>query len=284
MPARYSGFPSFAEWDRCAPNLEHWERYVASLNEIEMTSYILQRVRLIIKEAASARRRGAKENGEKIAGLSLFRAMCEAAVPEIKVTASRSFEAQLLTYNHVMDFAVKKRKMSESWICRLHLLLSGAPKKTEALKTDRIKEALRQSGPYKRVNNRMVRRKGRNLPGAPVSRTSAEMRKFCRELCSKTFLDAHPVLQASYAHYALVLIHPFADGNGRVARTLAFTFMYRANLIPTLVLNRNRGEYLSALRSADFGDFQPFINLVNESAVESVRLIKRSIVSAMQQG
>lgn len=30
------------------------------------------------------------------------------------------------------------------------------------------------------------------------------------------FVKAHPVLQAAWAHFAFVAVHPFADGNGRV--------------------------------------------------------------------
>jgi Fic family protein len=37
----------------------------------------------------------------------------------------------------------------------------------------------------------------------------------------------HPVLKAGIAHYQLVTIHPFMDGNGRTARALATFILYR---------------------------------------------------------
>ncbi|OGP02671.1 MAG: hypothetical protein A2Z91_01540 [Deltaproteobacteria bacterium GWA2_38_16] len=39
--------------------------------------------------------------------------------------------------------------------------------------------------------------------------------------------DTHPILKAGIAHYQLVSIHPFMDGNGRTARALATFLLYR---------------------------------------------------------
>jgi len=71
---------------------------------------------------------------------------------------------------------------------------------------------------YKIMPNHVRTRKGADHSYAPVDVTPAEMARLVAELRSDAFLTAHPVLQAAYAHYGLVAIHPFADGNGRVAR------------------------------------------------------------------
>ncbi len=39
--------------------------------------------------------------------------------------------------------------------------------------------------------------------------------------------DIHPVLKSGIVHYELVRIHPFLDGNGRVARALAILILYQ---------------------------------------------------------
>ncbi len=41
--------------------------------------------------------------------------------------------------------------------------------------------------------------------------------------------ELHPVLKAGIAHYELVRIHPFADGNGRTARAVATLILFRDN-------------------------------------------------------
>ena len=65
------------------------------------------------------------------------------------------------------------------------------------------------------------------------------------------FEQAHPVLRTAYAHYALVVVHPFADLNGRAARALASTFLLQAQQIPLVIFADQRNEYLDALTAAD---------------------------------
>ena len=51
----------------------------------------------------------------------------------------------------------------------------------------------------------------------------------------------HPAVQAAYAHYALTAIHPFADGNGRLARTVASVFLMRSAGVPLFLVELARG-------------------------------------------
>lgn len=69
---------------------------------------------------------------------------------------------------------------------------------------------------------------------APVAEAQPEMARLIREIRSGSFTEAHPVMQAAFAHYAFVCIHPFPDGNGRVARALASVFLYRSPGVPLL--------------------------------------------------
>ncbi len=116
---------------------------------------------------------------------------------------------------------------------------------------------------------------------APVELTPAEMHRLVTELRSEAFLAAHPVLQASYAHYAFIVIHPFADGNGRVARALASLFMYRARSIPLLILSDQKQEYFAALEPADKRDFQLFVDFALDRAIEAMQLVQESVRAQM---
>lgn len=64
-----------------------------------------------------------------------------------------------------------------------------------------------------------------------------------------------PPVIAGVAHYALTDIHPFADGNGRVARLLSATILMRLGLISRRLFSferyyaENRNAYYAALRS-----------------------------------
>lgn len=50
---------------------------------------------------------------------------------------------------------------------------------------------------------------------------------FFKWLNSKEAKEVHPVLKAGIAHYVLVAIHPFVEGNGRTARAFATLIMLR---------------------------------------------------------
>lgn len=65
------------------------------------------------------------------------------------------------------------------------------------------------------------------------------------------------------AHYRLVAIHPFADGNGRTARLLMNLVLLRAGYPPISVRPEDRVAYLAALEHASVTeDRQPFEDLL----------------------
>lgn len=64
---------------------------------------------------------------------------------------------------------------------------------------------------------------------------------------------AHPVAFASEAHYRLVSIHPFVDGNGRTARLLMNLLLLRAGYTPALIRTRDRLAYVNSLEEAQLG-------------------------------
>lgn len=68
---------------------------------------------------------------------------------------------------------------------------------------------------------------------------------------SNQFIELNPVMQAVEAHVRFVSIHPFTDGNGRVARLLANYFMWRKNLPGFLLSHQNRERYYDALEECN---------------------------------
>jgi len=57
----------------------------------------------------------------------------------------------------------------------------------------------------------------------------------------------HPLRFAAEAHYRLVKIHPFQDGNGRLSRLLMNIILMRAGYPPTLIKLEDRQEYFESL-------------------------------------
>jgi Fic family protein len=72
--------------------------------------------------------------------------------------------------------------------------------------------------------------------------------------------NAPPAPATSFdAHYRLVAIHPFADGNGRTARLLMNLLLLRAGYPPVAVRPEDRKTYLDTLEQATVtDDLKPF--------------------------
>ncbi len=63
--------------------------------------------------------------------------------------------------------------------------------------------------------------------------------------------DIESVYELSFmAHYNLVYIHPWADGNGRMSRLVMNMIQIEYGLIPSIVKNESRNEYISSLAKA----------------------------------
>lgn len=63
----------------------------------------------------------------------------------------------------------------------------------------------------------------------------------------------HPVAVAGEAHYRLVSIHPFVDGNGRTARLLMNLLLMMQGYPPAIIRKQDRLAYLRALEKAQLG-------------------------------
>jgi Fic family protein len=63
----------------------------------------------------------------------------------------------------------------------------------------------------------------------------------------------HPVMLAAEAHYRLVTIHPFIDGNGRTARLLMNLILMQHGYPPAIIRKEDRLAYINALEKAQTG-------------------------------
>ena len=70
-----------------------------------------------------------------------------------------------------------------------------------------------------------------------------------------------PEVKSAWLHHRFTQVHPFQDGNGRVARALASLVFLREGLFPLVIRESDRQEYIGALEAADAGDLSQLINL-----------------------
>lgn len=83
----------------------------------------------------------------------------------------------------------------------------------------------------------------------------AKLEAFCQELNQRrkniTAKDSISVYNLSFwAHYELVTIHPWVDGNGRMSRLLMNLLQWEFDVIPSKVLKNDKTEYIQALVEA----------------------------------
>ena len=84
------------------------------------------------------------------------------------------------------------------------------------------------------------------------SKVPAKLAEFCEKLNSERAMASTMSVDELYlmsfdAHYNLVTIHPWADGNGRMARLVMNMLQFEFGLIPTKILKEDKEEYIKAL-------------------------------------
>ena len=72
--------------------------------------------------------------------------------------------------------------------------------------------------------------------------------------------EGHPLLSATVAHAWLTHIHPFEDGNGRLARLLANIALTSQGFPPLIVRSADKGRYYDALAMSDTGNILPLFS------------------------
>jgi Fic family protein len=287
LDARYRPFPAFAEWPSAPFRPDLWDAALGELDALRADAAEDDvRRALDVTMRAAAFETGAVEGlYETTRGLTrtvaIQAAMWENAVESSSPDALALFRAQLSAYELVLDAATTELPVTEAWIRRLHEELTG-PQETYAVETPvgRQEQPLPR-GEYKRYPNHVELDGGRVHAYAPVGQTRSEMARLVEELRSAPFEHAHPVVQAAYSHYALVAIHPFADGNGRVARALSSVYLYRAAGVPLLLHADQRADYFRALALVDDGDPLPFARLVEDLARSAVALVADTLRAAL---
>ena len=85
--------------------------------------------------------------------------------------------------------------------------------------------------------------------------------------------DIQKIYELSFeAHYRIVSIHPWADGNGRMSRLIMNMIQYEAGVIPSIVKKENRAEYIQSLAlSQENDDSSTFVEFMLNHHIENLQ-------------
>ncbi len=165
-----------------------------------------------------------------------------------------------------------ERPIIERYIRELNKIILKEPFWKEAITEDGQRTQMQViPGEYKKTGNIVRQPDGTYFHYAKPEEVPAAMNDLMR-WSSEIAGTSHPVLHATEWHHRFILIHPFADGNGRVARLVVNYFLLRAGLMPVVIKSAEKGRYLTALKKADAGNMLPFTEYMAEQALWSLEL------------
>ncbi len=95
---------------------------------------------------------------------------------------------------------------------------------------------------------------------------------FERQFSSSLASGVDPVILATWVHWAIARIHPFCDGNGRIARLWQDLVLFGHGLTAAIIPARDRTRYYAVLSMADDGDFNPLLQLVAERVCSTLQV------------
>jgi hypothetical protein len=280
LEARYRPFESAAEWSDVGVDAARWQRHAGALRES-------------IKLADPATCDGIRERFLRAAALDSS-ALAELIRPAPEVTSvvlhaslgedswsSIVGASGLVVECHRRALAVAAEAVEagsvvdEVLIGRLQDLIVESQQTYTVRNPDGTPASVElPRRQYKQVSNYLVRTDREIVPFAPAGRVAEEMGRLVSELDSTAFARLHPVLQSTYVHMALVHIHPFADGNGRLARTLACMPLLRTVGLPQLILADQWPAYVQALERYDEGDVRAVVRLFLAAQVNAMDLAR----------
>ena len=152
----------------------------------------------------------------------------------------------------IEDAVKSKEAFNQVFIRNLHTLLLKEPYETDAETPDgrHVKRRI-AIGDYKTQPNNVRTSTGETYHFTPPEQVQSAMSDLVDWYRKKEDEGEHPIIMAATFHYRFVRIHPFDDGNGRMARLLMNMILIKHGYTVALIPREERGEYINTLERAD---------------------------------
>lgn len=186
---------------------------------------------------------------------------------------------EVINYRKVIDFideeaAKKIDKITESLIKKLHRIVVHKILAEDQAGEYRTKQVIIRNSQTGEVTFRPP----------PAIEVQFLMREFTYWLNRQEKDSIHPVLKAGIVHHELVRIHPFIDGNGRIARTMATLILllggYDIRRFFSLeeYYDRDALTYYTNLQKASSGDLSSWLEYFTLGATIEFERVKEKIL------
>ncbi len=182
----------------------------------------------------------------------------------------------------MQDMIKGKRPLTQSFIKELHsVLLKGIEFiKVRGLKGGMVTKKI-EAGKYKTKPNHVLTLLGQLHYYTEPIKVQEEMDKLM-DWYRQPQKELGVVEKSALFHYKLVKIHPFDDGNGRLARILMNLILMKAGFLPAVIKNDQRKQYLLTLGEADRSNFGVFVRFIANQVVDTLESAL-SVLNGSQQ-
>ena len=170
------------------------------------------------------------------------------------------------------------RELNEVFIRNLHRILLKEPyeKEAETPEGQRVTRTI-SIGDYKVAPNNVRTSTGETYYFTPPDQVKSAMSDLIDWYRAKESEGEHPIIIAATFHYRFVRIHPFDDGNGRMARLLMNMILIKHGYTVSLIRQENRNDYINHLERADrTEDLTEFISYIANSCEYALNLHLRA--------
>ena len=199
-------------------------------------------------------------------------------------TAASMIEDHEQAVEGVFDFVKGNRTLSTGYVKELHALMTRHQETVEGVDAfGRETRVPLRRGDYKLQPNNPMRPDGTVHHYCPPEHVASEMDRLIAMHLSHQNQGVAPEVEAAWLHHRFTQIHPFQDGNGRIARALATLVFVREGWFPLVVRDRDRARYIDALEAADAGNLadlaEYFAGLQKDAFVSALSISEDMIES-----
>jgi len=181
--------------------------------------------------------------------------------------------------NFIFDVVKENRPLTTGFIKELHHLTTRHQDDAEGRDQFGNKFKIKLlKGAFKVRENNPTKADGTIIKYCPPEQTASEMDNLVTIYNDLVEREVHPLIIGTWFHHNFVSIHPFQDGNGRVARLLTSLIFIKYGFFPITVRREEKViRYFQGLREADVGKPQTLVDYFGEGqrrAIEKALNVK----------
>jgi len=179
-----------------------------------------------------------------------------AALPNKSLTEQLEVKNHQTALNYLFDHVVKKEKIDEALVLKLHSILMNGVRPDAGL-----------------YRNHAVRITGVNLPTANYMSVPKLILEVMNQI---TNIEKDIITLSTGVHSKFEQIHPFGDGNGRIGRLLMNAILLEANFAPAVILQQQKQLYYTYLYKAQTTEDQSQLeNFLCDAVVYGFEILDR---------